>query len=267
MHYIVDTPYHPRPYYTTLAFLAHDFKNWGWRIASYESNSAYVATFVEREKQQRYRYPKERIDLREIWAREVVLRANSGIAQDDDRTERVASMLRDFIVGLSAFGKSQRCKHVRSLTLLLLDDTKTAYKNMCYVFNAHPIPEVPLGLVSMYMRLLKSVRYTMSARLPNWSHPEVPIGVVDQIKMEFQNNGVIVRKHLEEALKGAMREHPRRIGRVESDLLTTTLSLLVDVTGFMGDLRRGGEEDLDPLPLYEVGEVPPAYVEVRETSD
>jgi hypothetical protein len=106
MHYIVDTPYHSRPYYTTLAFFAHDFKSWGWRVGSYESNSAYVATFVRREQLHHCRYPDERIDLREIWAREVVLRANSGIAQEDDRTERAAIMLRDFIVALSALGRS-----------------------------------------------------------------------------------------------------------------------------------------------------------------
>jgi hypothetical protein len=129
------------------------------------------------------------------------------------------------------------------------------------VYGAHPIPPVPLGLVSMCMRLLKSVRYTMHARLPGWSHPEIPIGVVDQVAFEFQDSSLMVRKHLEEALKGAMREYPMRIGRVENARCLTTVLLLVDVTDFMEEMRRGGEEDVDPLPLYEVGEMPPAYVE------
>jgi hypothetical protein len=134
-------------------------------------------------------------------------------------------------------------------------------KHMCPALGAHDIPPVPLGLVSMYMRLLKSVRYTMNAGPPSWSHPDVPIGVVDQVKLEFQNNSVIKRRHLDDALRGAMREHPRRIGRVEGDRCKTTVWLLVDVTEVVEQSRRGDEEDVDVLPLYEVGEVPPAYEE------
>jgi len=107
MHYIVGTTYHSRPYYTTLAFLAHDFKNWGWRVGSYESNSPYVATFMAHEQVVKNRYRDERICIREIWVREVVLRADSGIVREDGRVERVASMLRDFFVGLVPFGESQ----------------------------------------------------------------------------------------------------------------------------------------------------------------
>jgi hypothetical protein len=105
MYYIVDTTYHTRPDYTTLAFLAHDFKSWGWRVGAYESNSAYVTTFMAHEQKLKNRDRRERIDIREIWVREIVLRANSGIMQENDRVERVASMLRDFFVGLVPFGK------------------------------------------------------------------------------------------------------------------------------------------------------------------
>jgi hypothetical protein len=58
-----------------------------------------------------------------------------------------------------------------------------------------------------------------------------------------------------------MREHPRRIGRVEGDRCKTTVWLLVEVTEVVEQSRRGDEEDVDALPLYEVGEVPPAYEE------
>jgi hypothetical protein len=112
----------------------------------------------------------------------------------------------------------------------------------------------------MYMRRLKSVRYTLNARLPSWSHPDIRIGVADQVTFEFQHSDVVVREHVEEALKGAMREHPRRMGRVERDRCCTKVSLLVDVSGCVGVCGREGDGG-EPLPLYEVGETPPAYVE------
>jgi len=111
------------------------------------------------------------------------------------------------------------------------------------------------------MRLLKSVRYTMNARPPSWSHPDVSIGVVDQVKLEFQNNDVIKRRHLDDALRGAMREQPKRIGRVEGDGSKTMVWLLVEVTEFVGGMGRGDEDEVDALPLYEAGEVPPVYKE------
>lgn len=125
MPYLIHTPHHPRPYITTLAFLARDFLAWGCRVDTYPDNSAYIAEIRYREKKwSRSRGLDQKEGLVEIWAREVVvkrrqsrettglggMRGDDGEGEDvlgaeNERLERMTGVLREFVEGVAECGE------------------------------------------------------------------------------------------------------------------------------------------------------------------
>lgn len=110
MYYLIDTPHHPRPYLSTISFIANDFANWGCRITRYASSTPYIAEIRYQEK--RIRPAHRRIELMEIWAKEVLSRKQQQTAPasidaptTDARKERASAFVQDFITSLSVFGK------------------------------------------------------------------------------------------------------------------------------------------------------------------
>lgn len=125
--------------------------------------------------------------------------------------------------------------------------------------DPRPLPPGPLGLVSKYMRLLHSVRYTFNATLPDWSSPDILIA--DQVAMEFRihNHDAVKKEQCSQAVAKAVAKNVGFMGRVESSAETgfTKVVFFVDV----GDIVFGYDEEMkDPVPVYERGEGPPPYV-------
>lgn len=242
---------------------------------------------------------EHRVELMEIWAREVISRktqANERGYQtqvihpgqqtpslaDDARAERAASIAQDFIHGIAAFGECD-CK----LHKYLLDPSASTFSTpstddhsflkdkpgdthpSCFIptpfsiEDPRPLPPSPLGLISKYMRLLHAIRYTAHATLPPWANPEILIA--DEITLEFRFHEALRKEHLVCAMQKAVCKIEGRMGRVERDVLTgiTKVVLFVDVADCVLAVgERGGcEEEMDPVPRYERGEGPPAYVE------
>ncbi|KAF2855550.1 hypothetical protein T440DRAFT_535579 [Plenodomus tracheiphilus IPT5] len=115
MYYLVLTTHHDRPYPCKVAFVARDFELWGCRVDRYPDDSPYIAEIRGREARGN---PKEmrRIDLMEIWAREVISRkrqiqpspverrvSDEHLSEENWRYARASSLVQDFIRGLAAF--------------------------------------------------------------------------------------------------------------------------------------------------------------------
>jgi hypothetical protein len=134
MYYLVHTPHHPRPYLSTVSFIANDFANWGCQVTCHANNSAYITEVRYQEK--RNRPGSRRIELMEVWAKEVLARKSQQQPQDDNtnrtdtlaaRKARASAFAQDFVSGLSAFGTppifhSPKCK---SLTDARISNRRT----------------------------------------------------------------------------------------------------------------------------------------------
>ncbi|KAJ4401190.1 hypothetical protein N0V91_008088 [Didymella pomorum] len=244
MYYLIHTPHHPRPYISTVSFIANDFANWGCRVTCHANNSAYITEIRYQEK--RNRPGSRRIELMEVWAKEVLAR-KSQQQQPPSRTDtlaarkaRASAFAQDFVSGLSVF----------------------AY---------------PRALVAKYTRLLHRCAYTSCATLPSWADPE--IAIADQVALEFRFDASLGREQAgHPLLRGSIQMTPRdqlaaalneaigkargRMGRVEKCKETGVTKVLMWVD--VGDLmRRDKEEDEEPVPVYERGAWmwPPVYEE------
>lgn len=109
MYYLIHTPQHSRPYLSTVSFLANDFASWGCRVTRHESDSPYIAEIRYQEKRHRSTY--RRIELMEVWAKEVLIRKKHGtqavinaVSVPEVRKERVSAFVQDFVSALSVFG-------------------------------------------------------------------------------------------------------------------------------------------------------------------
>lgn len=125
MFYLIQTPFHSRPYLTSVAFLARDFRTWGCRVDTYSESSPYIAEIRYREKQ--FNQTSWRIELMEHWSRETLSRRQqerqrgyhiqtiTPIAQDessteDARLERTSAVLQDFMDGVAANSECSGCQ-------------------------------------------------------------------------------------------------------------------------------------------------------------
>lgn len=86
-HYLIHKDHERRIFYTNVAFLAEDFKRWGYRVDAYSCSSLWI--------KEHFKKPQRRRPLL-LWAYEVL--------QRDEEREReadsVGSALADFIRGL-----------------------------------------------------------------------------------------------------------------------------------------------------------------------
>lgn len=117
MYFLIHTSYHARPFLTTVAFIARDFRTWGCRVDCHASDSPYIAEIKLREKQARN--STWRAELMELWAREVISRKRSASSQEQDyqvaydehlpaeerRFAKVSNVVQDFIHRVAAFGE------------------------------------------------------------------------------------------------------------------------------------------------------------------
>lgn len=115
MYYLVHLPTQHRPYITTLPYIALDFRKWGYRVDTYANDSKYIAEIRSREKAIKWK-----VELSEMWAREIVTRmrqdrerGNSddgaypeirGLSTEERRYERASRIVQHFIDALAAFG-------------------------------------------------------------------------------------------------------------------------------------------------------------------
>lgn len=112
MYYLIHTSHSPRPYVSTISFIANDFASWGHRVTRHTANSAYITEVRYQEK--RHRPAARRIELMEIWAKEVLARRQQPQTQEtqasssphETRNSRASAFAQDFVACLSAFGTS-----------------------------------------------------------------------------------------------------------------------------------------------------------------
>lgn len=111
MYYLIHTSHHQRPYLSTVSFIANDFAQWGCRVTCHAKDSPYINEIRFQEK--RTRPATRRIELMEVWAKEVVTRKQQArsyrsLPEFETRKERASNFVQDFICALSSFGTSLR---------------------------------------------------------------------------------------------------------------------------------------------------------------
>ncbi|KAF1944363.1 hypothetical protein EJ02DRAFT_398531 [Clathrospora elynae] len=281
MIYLIHTKEYPRPFLTTLPFVARDFSEWGFRVDRHTTDSAYIAEIRPRERNTRTNRTEWRVEVMEMWAREVLCRkreernqclhaqpqraTDENQAQEDCRFERACKMMQDFVEGLAAFGECG-C----AIPKYFLDDKKEkpvhpggkhGTKHTNSPQNLRLISPYPLRLISKYMCLLQAVRYISNATLPAWSNPDITRA--DQITMEFMAFKAVQKEHLVHAVNRAICKSKGMMGRVERDTRTgvTRVMLFVDVGDCYLDMGSEDAETRDPVPVYERGERSPVYVD------
>ncbi|KAF3043957.1 hypothetical protein E8E12_001039 [Didymella heteroderae] len=248
MYYLIHTPHHPRPYLSTVSFIANDFASWGYRVTCHANNSAYIAEIRYQEK--RNRPGSRRIELMEVWAREVLARKSqqqqqqpqditSGTDISAVRKARASAFAQDLVSGLSAF-----------------ESPFVAPKALPN--DPLPLPAYPQALVAKYARLIHRCAYTSCAALPSWTDPN--IAIADQITLEFRFERSLSREQLSTALNEAIEKAGGRMGSVKKCKETgfTKVLMWVDVGDLMG---RDKDDEEEPVPVYERGAWvwPPTY--------
>ncbi|KAF1846826.1 uncharacterized protein K460DRAFT_285718 [Cucurbitaria berberidis CBS 394.84] len=238
MYYLIHTSSCTRPFLTVIAFIARDFRGWGYRVDCHPRESKYIAEIRIRERAMNG--TKWRVELMEIWAREVISRTTqereSGdqvptmrptgeeLSHEERRIERASNFVQDFVDGIAAFGDL-------------------------------------LGLISKYMRLLHAVVHTSNATLPPWSNPDILIA--DKVTLEFHFHEALRKEHLVHAMSKAISKNIGRMGRVERVMMKGSIkvALFVDVSDCVIPQGGSDEEMRDPVPVYERGERPPPYLQ------
>lgn len=163
MYYVVLTTHHNRPYLSKIAFIARDFESWGCRVDHYPDDSPYIAEIQRREKRGNRREVR-RVNIMELWAREVVARkyefrsrmpmaipvvTEEHLPGESRRHARTSEIVQDFIWGLVAFDRP----NLKAITFPVVDP--------------RPLPEWPYALVSTCFRLLWQFCHRTYATLPH----------------------------------------------------------------------------------------------------
>lgn len=259
MRYMVETQHHRRPHSTNIPFIAQDFRLWGCRVSNHENDSQYVAMINHMETKQPWR-----IETLELWAREMIDRKGQApvpvTSRGEQRLQRASTLLKEFFCGLDICSKCW--KYNRTLQLKFFSVNAPQLRQHPPPLVYRPQPDPALSLLRQYVRMIQRIKYNRKTTLPGWVHPD--IAIADAIVMDFGRYEELSMIRLLGALKGAMTEHPRTMGRIERNRETgiTTVSLYVDV----GDcVLPPVMEEGEGLPAYECGEAPPPYAGLDET--
>ncbi|KAI8942411.1 hypothetical protein NX059_000485 [Plenodomus lindquistii] len=255
MYFLIFTTHHERPYPCKVAFVARDFESWGCRVSRYPNDSPYIAEIKYREGR-RNRKEVQRIDLMEIWAREIIVRrrestqsrymaevmdqgANGQRSEEEGRLQRASKIVQDFTCAVVAFDKPTP-------------------KSKLPLVDLRPLPEHPFTLISTYLRLLRKIQYTVNADLPQDSN--LDFIVADKVVLEFRFHESLNLAYLAHAVMVATGKG--RMGGVERSASTgiTTVTLYVEVGDCVLGSRYEDVETSDPVPVYERVECPPEYV-------
>ncbi|EFQ94768.1 hypothetical protein PTT_07456 [Pyrenophora teres f. teres 0-1] len=274
--YLIHTAQDPRPFLTTVPFVARDFAAWGYRVDEHAADSAYIVEVRAREKmqhtRQKARSASRRMKLMEIWAHEVLERkrrergdvsvpttteVDAGFGVIGARVKRAGDVVQDFINGVAALGSECDCSLPISMDESLVD----LGADLCKDGKSTSMRHSPQAVATKYTRLLYAIRYNPNARLPAWSNPDMVY--VDQVILEFSHHEAIQKEHLVHAVSSAIGKTEGRMGRVEKCTRTGVKRVLLWVD--VGDVLMGaggfvGEWEADPVPKYERGEGPPVYV-------
>ncbi|EDU42244.1 hypothetical protein PtrCC142_005660 [Pyrenophora tritici-repentis] len=275
--YLIHTAQHPRPFLTTVPFVARDFAAWGYRVDHHAADSAYIVEVRAREKMQhmrrKARSASRRTKLMEIWAHEVLERkrgergnvsmttpaeeVDTGFGAIEARVKKAGDVVQDFINGVAALGSECDCSIPMSLDDILLRPGADFRKDGKNVSMRHSQQTI----ATKYTRLLYAVRYNPNTPLPAWSNPDIVYA--DQVILEFSHHEAIQKEHLVHAVSSAIGKNEGRMGRVEKCTRTGVKRVLLWVD--VGDVLMGAagfveEGEVDPVPKYERGEGPPVYV-------
>ena len=278
--YLIHTSQHPRPFLTTVPFVARDFAAWGYRVDQHAADSAYIVEVRAREKQQHMSRKagsaSRRTKLMEIWAHEVLDRKQrerddasdptsaeqeipemtTSFGAIEARVKRTGDMVQDFFNGVASLGSECDCFIPKSLTDFFIDSDTDAPKDSR---NA-PSCYSPEAITTTYIRFLCAIRYNPNAPLPAWSNPDIVYA--DQVILEFSHHEAIQKEHLVYAVNSAIGKNEGRMGRVEKCTKTGVRRVLLWVE--VGDVLMNSvgfaDGEADPVPKYERVEGPPLYV-------
>jgi hypothetical protein len=241
--HLVHAPGYSQPYLTSLAFIAHDFRQWGHVVTTHPGRSEDLTEV--RYGQRNANLAKTRPYIIEVWAKEVMRRHDAHsvappvFSQEDKRIERLSAMAGDFIKALAGVGATEAPARIRW------------YSAKCLQLKHMPWPKDPaLNLVVLYMRLLQSV--TQHRGIKDHTHKDLAqrSTVVDDIVLQFWPNDLLKSDPLEQAVNRMPNIPGRRTELAEKDRLTGTikLHLFVDVSDIVeeGTRIRGVEEQLPP---------------------
>ncbi|XP_014553824.1 hypothetical protein COCVIDRAFT_18313 [Bipolaris victoriae FI3] len=272
--YLIHTPQLHRPFLTTVPFIAGDFVSWGYRVDQHASNSPYIAEIRAREKKQhanrKGRDVSQRTKLMEIWAHEIIerkkterearrqnsrrgegettttttdLETSSPCMHTDPRMKKTGDFVQDFLGGIVEVGNEDN------------QDIPPLKKT----------PEIQPETLRIrdHIRYLYAIRYVPNAPLPDWAHPTVTYA--DMVVLEYRPQKTDMHDQFLRALGKAIGKDEGRMGKVETCIKTGAMrvSLWMDVGDVIGEWamsRQGDVEDRDPVPKYERGEGPPAYI-------
>ena len=279
--YLIHTLQHPRPFLTTVPFVARDFAAWGYRVDQHAANSAYIVEVRAREKQQHMSRKagsaSRRTKLMEIWAHEVLDRKQrerddasgptsaeqempesaTGFGVIAARVKRTGDVVQDFLNGVASLGSECDCSMPKIPRRLLhpLSDTDTPKDS-----RNGPSRHSPQVIATTYIRLLCAIRYNPNAPLPAWSNPDIVYA--DQVILEFSHHEAIQKEHLVHAVNSAVGKNEGRMGRVERCTKTGVKRVLlwVEVGDVLMDTVGLADGEADPVPKYERVEEPPLYV-------
>ncbi|KAH7551621.1 hypothetical protein BM1_09255 [Bipolaris maydis] len=287
--YLIHTPQLHRPFLTTVPFIAGDFVSWGYRVDQHASNSPYIAEIRAREKKQhadrKGRDVSQRTKLMEIWAHEIIerkktereaRRRNSRRGEEEEeeevgghttnsetgnlclhtdaRMKKTGDFVQDFLGGIVEVGIE-----------VLTGEGKKGNEDNLDTRALKKTPEIlPETLrIRDHVRYLYAIRYVPNAPLPDWAHPTVTYA--DMVVLEYRPQKTDMHDHFLRALGKAIGKDEGRMGKVETCIKTGAMrvSLWIDVGDVIGEWatsRQGDVEDRDPVPKYERGEGPPAYI-------
>lgn len=287
--YLIYTPSMPRPFLTTVPFVARDFASWGYRVDQHASDSPYIAEIRAREKaehaKRKGREVSQRTKLMEMWAREIIerkrereaRRADVGREEDaarpnleaenacgfpDARMKRTGKFVHDF---LNAINESGECGCEEGTPPKSKDGTNQSKGGKDVVRTKPSSAVAPEGAsrICEHVRYLCAIRFVPNASLPEWTHPS--ISYADMVVLEYRPSKTTVHDDYLRALGRAIGKNEKRMGKVES--YTGTGATKVYFWTEVGDVvpeanrhHRGDVEDVDPVPRYERGEGPPVYV-------
>ncbi|KAJ6200358.1 hypothetical protein J3E72DRAFT_411689 [Bipolaris maydis] len=260
--YLIHTPQLHRPFLTTVPFIAGDFVSWGYRVDQHASNSPYIAEIRAREKKQhadrKGRDVSQRTKLMEIWAHEIIERKKTerearrrnsrrGEEEEEEEEEEVGGHTTNSETGNLCLHTDARMKKTGDFVQDFLGG----------------IVEVETLRIRDHVRYLYAIRYVPNAPLPDWAHPTVTYA--DMVVLEYRPQKTDMHDHFLRALGKAIGKDEGRMGKVETCIKTGAMrvSLWIDVGDVIGEWatsRQGDVEDRDPVPKYERGEGPPAYI-------
>jgi hypothetical protein len=252
MPYLIQHPSHPRPYFTVLEFLAQDFQRWRYNMSAYSDTLPYINDVRRRE--QHLSLVGSRPTLMEIWVRELYAREHDppefgAVGQRETRNQRISDLLRNFIQAVVHIGCSQPPKRVAWWTAERLKVKNT------------PLPDNPgQDLAVRYVRLLQIVQHCRNASLPP-EESDSGILQADKLTLKLLPNDSLKREHCFQALD-RVRSRPGQMAlgpEISWSTGIVKLQMWVDVSDCVVSRESGCEDLAEPLPLYESGELPPAY--------